>query len=139
MVNLGTPSYGNGIGPKTGLSVDGRDPGMTPSTYLTDLGTLPQQGSDPPSDRSTKRPGDLERPTHDPASLTAESASVLVEDRMFSSDHLLYGLGAGDLREETRRRAQREIIPVEEWIARFTTSDASLAVSREKSRQPWAQ
>jgi len=55
MVNLGTPSSTNDIGDKTGLSVDGPDADTTPSTYLPDAHTMPQQLTDPGYGFSTKR------------------------------------------------------------------------------------
>lgn len=55
MVNLGTPSSSNDIGDKTGVAVDGPDADTTPSTYLPDAFTMPQQFSDPGFGFSTKR------------------------------------------------------------------------------------
>ncbi len=55
MVNLGTPSSTNDIGNKTGVAVDGPDADTTPSTYLADAGTMPQQDADPGFGVSTSR------------------------------------------------------------------------------------
>lgn len=55
MVAVGAPSAENGIGNKTGLAVDGPDPGGAPSTYLLDRRTMPPQPAGPGAGRSTKR------------------------------------------------------------------------------------
>ncbi len=55
MVNLGTPTDANDIGDKTGVAVDGPDAGSDPAVYLPDGHTMPQQASDPGSEKSTKR------------------------------------------------------------------------------------
>ena len=55
MVNLGTPSAINDIGNKTGVAVDGPDADTTPTTYLPDAYTMPQQPADPGFGFSTKR------------------------------------------------------------------------------------
>ena len=55
MTNIGTPSTGNDIGDKTGVSVDGPDGDTTASTYATDAWTMLQQSGDPGSGTSTKR------------------------------------------------------------------------------------
>lgn len=55
MVILGTPSAANSIGDKTGVAVDGPDADTTPSTYLPDAVTMPQQISAPGLGVSTKR------------------------------------------------------------------------------------
>ena len=55
MLNIGTPTSGNGIANKTGVLVDGPDPDDEPSQYLTDAYTMPLQSGDPGSGTSTKR------------------------------------------------------------------------------------
>ncbi|MCH9647374.1 MAG: thrombospondin type 3 repeat-containing protein [Deltaproteobacteria bacterium] len=55
MLNIGTPSTGNDIGDKTGVSVDGPDGDTTASMYATDAFTMPQQAGDPGFGFSTKR------------------------------------------------------------------------------------
>jgi len=55
MVNIGTPSSTNDIANKTGVSVDGPDGDTTPTMYLPDAYTMPQQLSDPGFGFSTKR------------------------------------------------------------------------------------
>jgi len=55
MVNIGTPSSTNDIANKTGVSVDGPDGDTTPTMYLPDAYTMPQQLTDPGFGFSTKR------------------------------------------------------------------------------------
>jgi endonuclease I len=55
MVNLGQPSDANDVASKTGVSVDGPDPGTIASTYLADSATMPDQSASPGSGVSTKR------------------------------------------------------------------------------------
>jgi len=55
MVNVGTPTPANAIGDKTGVAVDGPDPGSAASTYAPDAFTMPLQPGDPPAGRSSQR------------------------------------------------------------------------------------
>lgn len=55
IVRVGMPTPANDIAPKTGLSLDGFDPGNEPSTYLPDAMTMPVMLNRAPAGFSHKR------------------------------------------------------------------------------------